>query len=67
MQLKEMEKFIVNMSEEQFEELAKTCTAEQVKIMATQRFFHKLFNDPQFYKAVEQAIGEEAYWALRAN
>lgn len=67
MEIKEMEKFIINMSEEQFKEFSKGCTAEQVKTMQAVRFFSKLFTDTQFYKAVEKAVGEVAYEELRAN
>ena len=67
MEFNEMRKFIIAMSEEQFEELAKKCTAEQVKAMASMRFFNKLFNDPAFYKTVEKAVCEAVYEELRAN
>jgi hypothetical protein len=63
----EMEEFIINMSEEKFEEFCKTCTAEQVKTMQAMRFFNKLFTDSAFYKAVETAVGEAVYEELRAN
>ena len=66
MEIKEMEKYIINMSEEKFEEFSKGCTAEQVKIMQAMRFFNKLYNDSAFYKVVEKAIGEVAYDELRA-
>lgn len=67
MEIKEMEKYIINMSEEKFEEFCKTCTAEQVRAMQAMRFFNKLFTDSSFYKAVEKAVGEVAYEELRAN
>lgn len=67
MEIKEMEKYIINMSEEKFEEFSKGCTAEQVKTMQAMRFFNKLYNDSAFYKVVEKAIGEVAYEELRAN
>lgn len=67
MEVKEMEKFIVDMSEEQFKEFSKGCMEEQVKTMQAVRFFSKLFTDTQFYKAVEKAVGEVAYKELRAN
>ena len=67
MEIKEMEKYIINMSEEKFDEFSKGFTAEQVKIMQAMRFFNKLYNDSAFYKAVEKAIGEVAYEELRAN
>lgn len=66
MEFKEMEKYIINMSEEQFEEFCKTCTAEQVRAMQAMRFFNKLFTDKTFYKAVETAVGEAVYEELRA-
>ena len=66
MEIKEMEKYIINMSEEKFEEFSKGCTAEQVKTMQAMRFFNKLYNDSAFYKAVETAVGEAVYEELRA-
>lgn len=62
-----MKKYIINMSEEEFKEFSKGCTAEQVKTMQEMRFFNKLFTDSSFYKAVEKAIGEVAYEELRAK
>ena len=59
-------KYVLTMTEEAFEELCAKCTPEQVKIMQGTRFFHKLFNNPLFYKYAEQTIGEAAYEALRA-
>lgn len=67
MEVKEMKKYIINMSEEEFKEFSKGCTAEQVKTMQEMRFFNKLFTDSSFYKAVEKAIGEVAYEELRAK
>lgn len=67
MEVKEMEKFIINMSEEQFEEFAKDFKPEQVKVMRGMRFFNKLFTDKTFYKAVEKAVAEAVYEELRAN
>lgn len=67
MEVKEMKKYIINMSEEKFKEFSKGCTAEQVKTMQEMRFFNKLFTDSAFYKAVEKAIGEVAYEELRAK
>jgi hypothetical protein len=65
MEIKEMEKFIIDMSEDKFKEFCKTCTNEQIKTMQKMRFFHKLFNDPAFYKAVETAVCKAVYEELR--
>lgn len=67
MEVKKMEKYIINMSEKKFEEFSKGCTAEQVKTMQAMRFFNKLYTDSAFYKAVETAVAEVAYEELRAN
>ena len=65
--VKEMEKFIIDMSEEKFNEFCENCTKEQVMTMQAMRFFYKLYTDTKFYKAVEQTIAEVAYEELRAN
>jgi hypothetical protein len=67
MEIREMEKYIINMSEEKFEEFAKGFSPEQVKVMQAMRFFNKLYSDKTFYKAVEKAVGEVAYEELRAQ
>jgi hypothetical protein len=40
-------------------------TEEQIRILKTADFYRRLFNDPSFYKAVEQAVGEAVYNELR--
>ena len=65
MESKAMEKFIIDMSEEKFQEFAKAFSKEQVKTMQAMRFFHKLYTDPAFYKTVENAVGAVAYEELR--
>lgn len=36
-------------------------TKEQRQVIDAQLFFEKMFNDPAFYNAVEQAVGEVVY------
>ena len=61
----EARKWIIEMTEEQFSTFCQTCGSEQVKIMTEMRFFHRLFNDPQHYRAVEQSVGNAVYQTLR--
>ena len=49
------------------EKRAEIFTEEQKKCLDGLLFFEKLFNDSEFYKAVETAIGEEVYKELRAQ
>ena len=43
------------------EQKNKIFTAEERRVIETQIFFEKMFNDPAFYKAVQTAVGEELY------
>jgi hypothetical protein len=61
--MKEMVEMYKQLNEEQ---RAKIFNAEQMACLDSLIFYKKLFSDKQFYNAVEKAIGEEAYFALKA-
>ena len=47
------------------EQKARIFSPEQIKILNTADFYRRLFNDPSFYKAVEQSVGTAVYETLR--
>ena len=57
-EMNEMLDLYVLLNEEQ---KAKIFTAEQIKILNTADFYRRLFNNKQFYNAVEKAVGEAVY------
>lgn len=57
---------ILKMTDDDFARLCEKLPEDQQKVLREMRFFHKLFNDPTFYKEVEQAVGEAVYAELRA-
>lgn len=59
----EMLKMYKQLSEEQRN---KIFTKEQKECLDKALFFERLFNDSDFYKAVETSVGEVAYEELRA-
>ena len=63
----EMRKALLEMSDESFSRLCEHLTEDQKRVLLEMRFFHKLFQDPDFYKTVEQAVGEALYDELTIN
>jgi len=63
----EVMKQIIEMTDDDFEAFAESITTDQAEIMRRMRFFHRLFNDSIFYKAVEQSVAEAAYNTLRGG
>ena len=63
-EMNEMLDLYVLLNEEQ---KAKIFTAEQIKVLNTADFYRRLFNNKQFYNAVEKAVGEAVYETLRTE
>ena len=61
MQEWEARKFIIEMTDESFSRFCEQLTDDQKRVLLEMRAFHKLFQDPDFYKAVQQAVGEAFY------
>ena len=61
MQEWEARKFLIEMSDESFSRFCEQLTEDQKRVLLEMRAFHKLFQDPDFYKAVQQAVGEAFY------
>jgi hypothetical protein len=61
-EMNEMLDLYLQLNDEQRERIF---SPEQIKILNTAYFYRKLFNDPSFYRAIEQAVGEMVYKTLR--
>ena len=62
--INELDNFIKNMNEEDFNDFCENFNEEQVKIMQCARFFNKIFNNPMLMKKFQDAMGEVVYEEL---
>lgn len=62
--INEIDYYIKNMNEEDFDDFCKNFNEEQVKIMQGARFFNKIFNSPTLMKKLQDAMGEVVYEEL---
>ena len=62
--INEIDSFIKNMNEEDFNIFRENFNEEQVKIMQCARFFNKIFNNPTLMKKLQNAMGEVVYEEL---
>ena len=62
--INEIDYYIKNMNEEDFDDFCKNFNEEQVKIMQGARFFNKIFNNPTLMKKLQDAMGEVVYEEL---
>lgn len=57
----EIENIIANMSDERFEKFCELFSTKEKEMFKQIRFWHKMQNDKDFYKKVEQEIAKEIY------
>lgn len=62
--INEIDYYIKNMNEEDFDDFCKNFNEEQVKIMQGARFFNKIFKSPTLMKKLQDAMGEVVYEEL---
>ena len=62
--INEIDYYIKNMNEEDFDDFCKNFNEEQVKIMQGARFFNTIFNSPTLMKKLQDAMGEVVYEEL---
>lgn len=62
--INEIDDYIKNMNEEDFNDFCENFNEEQVKIMQVARFFNKIFNSPMLIKKLQDAMGEVFYEEL---
>lgn len=62
--INEIDCYIKNMNEEDFDDFCKNFNEDQVKIMQGARFFNKIFNNPTLMEKLQDAMGEVVYEEL---
>ena len=62
--INEIDYYIKNMNEEDFDDFCKNFNEEQIKIMQGARFFNKIFNNPTLMEKLQNAMSEVVYEEL---
>ena len=55
---------ITTATDDEFDRICENLPEDIEHLFVEMRFYHRLFNDPDFYKSVEQAVGEAVYAEL---
>lgn len=60
-ELEAIKNTVGNMSDERFEKICELFSTKEKEMFQQIRFWHKMQNDKDFYKKVEQEIAKEIY------